>query len=172
MGTVRVHFYVDDVCAWQNLPLTYSSWHAGQSGKADRNGSEKGNALSISIECIMDGSGDEKDIKSRDNAARLAAHLLDTYGGELYTHNYWCNIRNGKQGSVDELNILDDGYKNCPVYLRRDWDGFKALVESYRVKNAETLYYVQVGAFKNYENAKNYLESVKKDYPEAFVKKA
>lgn len=30
MGTVRVHFYVDDVGAWQNLPIDYTSWHAWQ----------------------------------------------------------------------------------------------------------------------------------------------
>lgn len=170
MNSVRVHFYVDDVCAWQNLPLTYTSWHAGQSGKTDKNGSEKGNNLTISIECIMNGSGDAKDIKARDNAARLAAWLLDNYGGELYTHNYWCNIRNGKTGTIDQLNKLNDGYKNCPVYLRKDWDGFKKLVDSYREKPVEKLYYVQVGAFKSYENAKNYLETVKKDYPNAFIK--
>ena len=28
MKDVRVHFYVDDVCAWQNLPLSLSGWHA------------------------------------------------------------------------------------------------------------------------------------------------
>lgn len=177
MGTVRVHFYVDDVCAWQNLPLTYSSWHAGQSGKADAHGSEKGNNATISIECIMNGSGDEKDIKARDNAARLAAHLLDTAvnisgTGELYTHNYWCNVRNGKTGTVDELNKLNDGYKNCPVFIRPEWDNFKALVNSYRepVQTSQAKYYVQVGAFASKENAENYLKTVKKTYPDAFIK--
>lgn len=32
------------------------------------------------------------------------------------------------------------------------------------------LYYVQVGAFKSKENAEKYLETVKKDYPNAFIK--
>ena len=95
MGTVRVHFYVDDTGAWQDLPLEYSSWHAGHTGRSDATGSEKGNQLTISIECIMDGSGDGKDIKARDNAARLAAYLREKYGGELYTHNYRENIRSG-----------------------------------------------------------------------------
>lgn len=173
MGTVRVHFYVDDVGAWQNLPLTYQSWHAGQSGKADAYGSEKGNAQTISIEVIMNGSGDAKDQKAMDNAARLAAYLIDMYGGELYTHNYWCNIRNGRTGTIDQLNRANDGYKNCPIYIRKDWTKFTNLVNSYKqpkITTASPTYYVQVGAFKNYENAKNYLNSVKKDYPDAFIK--
>ena len=28
MKTVRVHYYVDSTCAWQNLPLSLSGWHA------------------------------------------------------------------------------------------------------------------------------------------------
>ena len=100
MGTVRVHFYVDDVGAWQNLPIDYTSWHAGQKGKADAYGSAAGNMQTISIECIMNGSGDKKDCQARDNAARLTAYLLDTYGGDLYTHNYWCNVRNEKQAAL------------------------------------------------------------------------
>ena len=30
MGDVRVHYYVDDKCAWQNLPLTLTGWHAAK----------------------------------------------------------------------------------------------------------------------------------------------
>ena len=175
MNTVRVHFYVDDAGAWQNLPLDYQSWHAGQNGKADANGSIAGNAQTISIECIMNGSGDEKDLKARDNAARIAAYLLEIYGGELYTHNYWCNVRNGRKGTVDELNKLNDGYKNCPIYIRPKWDDFKALVQNYRnpltpESDIKQMYYVQVGAFSSKANAEKYLESVKKDYPNAFIK--
>ena len=169
MNTVRVHLYVDSECAWLCLPLDYSSWHAGQSGKADRNGSGKGNGNTISVEVIMDGSRDEEDIKARDNAARLIAYLLKKYGGTLYTHNYWCNIRNGRKGTVDELNKLSDGYKGCPIYLRSEWDDFTALVNSYRFEKP-AMYYVQVGAFSSKANAEAFLKSVKKDYPNAFIK--
>lgn len=137
MRNVRVHFYVDDKGTWQNLPLDCQSWHAGHTGKADRNGSEKGNQQTISIECIMDGSKNSYSSKSRDNAARLAAYLLYINGftaNDLYTHNYWENIRNGKTGSIDHLNKTNDGYKNCPVYIRPQWDDFKKLVDDYIVK--------------------------------------
>ena len=176
MGTVRVTAYVDDVEAWICMPFDSPTWHAGQSGKKDANGSERGNYNTLSIECIMDGSGSAADLKARDNAARLAAYFLDTYGGELYTHNYWCNVRNGKKGTVDELNKLNDGYKKCPVFIRPKWDEFKALVRFYRKANTANpsdsgkMYYVQVGAFSVKENAEKFLEKVKKDYPNAFIK--
>ncbi|MEE0276201.1 MAG: SPOR domain-containing protein, partial [Oscillospiraceae bacterium] len=92
-----------------------------------------------------------------------------TYGGDLYTHNYWCNVRNGKKGSIEALNKLDDGYKNCTVYIRPKWDSFTELVKSYR-KNNTKLFYVQVGAFSSRENAEAYLAKVKKYYPGAFIK--
>lgn len=36
MNDVRVHYYVDDKCAWQNLPLNRAGWHAAD-GKGDGN---------------------------------------------------------------------------------------------------------------------------------------
>ena len=54
MRDTRVHYYVDNVCAWQNLPLTLSGWHA-----ADGNGN--GNRRTIAIECIMSSASNDKD---------------------------------------------------------------------------------------------------------------
>lgn len=104
MNDVRVHFYVDDICAWQNLPLTLSGWHAAD-------GSGCGNRKTISIEVI----GDSK--KAEQNAAKLAAYLLDKYNltveNGLFTHTHWLNVRDGKKGTIAELNIMKNSYKNC-----------------------------------------------------------
>ena len=42
MKDVRVHYYVDNVCAWQNLPHSLSGWHAAD-------GSGNGNRRTIAI---------------------------------------------------------------------------------------------------------------------------
>ena len=133
MKDVRVHFYVDDKCAWQNLPLDHQGWHAGQTGKKEANGSHIGNQATIAIECIMSGiKGYEK---SEDNCARLAAWLLysNRMGiDKLYTHNYWCNVRNGVEAATGESLITKpDGYKCCPVYIIPHWDKFTLNVKGY-----------------------------------------
>lgn len=170
MGTVRVHFYVDEAEAWQNLPLEWQSWHAGQKGKAEANGSHIGNQATISIEVIGSSA------KAEDNAARLIAWLMSQQGAgvdKLYTHNYWCNVRNGKKGTVDELNKLPDGYKGCPVYIRPHWDNFKAKVAEYlrELTEEKAVYRIQVGAFHSRKNAETYLANVKKAFPDAYIVK-
>ena len=57
MKDVRVHYYVDNVCAWQNLPLDLSGWHAVD-------GSDNGNHKTIAIECIMSSAYNANDQKS------------------------------------------------------------------------------------------------------------
>lgn len=143
MRDTRVHYYVDNVCAWQNLPLTLSGWHA-----ADGDGN--GNRRTIAIECIMSSAYNDKDKKSEDNCARLAAVLLKKYKlgiNALYTHNYWYSG------------------KYCPAYILPHWDKFKAKVQSYMNSgsSAKQLYRVrkswsdaksQIGAYSSLVNAK------------------
>ena len=176
MGTVRVHFYVDSVEAWQNLPLEQQSWHCGQRGRNDNAKSIYGNAQTISIECIMQ---NEKDIHSEDNAAKLIAYLLNQYNlsiDNLYTHNYWCNVRNGMSGTVDELNTRYDGYKGCPIFIRPHWYEFKTTVSNYmrqyKTVQPESQYIVveQLGAYSNKENADKLLKELKSTYPNKYFK--
>lgn len=141
MKDVRVHYYVDHKCAWQNLPLTLSGWHAAD-------GSGNGNRRTIAIECIMSGAYNDIDKASEDNAARLAAELLRTYGlsvDNLYTHTHWLNVRDGRKGTVDQLNTMKHPYKMCPLYILPHWQEFKAKVAAYMgnetdvtVKKSET----------------------------------
>lgn len=167
MNDVRVHYYVDNVCAWQNLPLNLSGWHAAD-------GSGNGNRRTIAIECIMSSAYNATDKKSEDNAARLAAALLKKYNlsiDHLYTHTHWLNVRDGKSGSVDYLNTAKNPYKMCPLYILPHWSAFKAKVQSYMnsgtsvstTPNTTQLYRVrkswsdaksQIGAFASLENAK------------------
>lgn len=167
MNDVRVHYYVDNTCAWQNLPLTLSGWHAAD-------GSGNGNRRTIAIECIMSSDYNSKDKKSEDNCAKLAAALLKKYNlsiDHLYTHTHWLNVRDGKSGSVDYLNTAKNPYKMCPLYILPHWSAFKAKVLSYmnsstsaattpttaqlyRVRKSWSDSKSQIGAFSSLENAK------------------
>lgn len=121
MSGVVVHYYVDDVGAWQNLRENEPGWHASD-GYGD------GNTRTIAVECIMDGTGSAQDLKARDNAARLIASILDRYGwtiDNLYTHNHW-------MGRADK--IVNGASKNCPIFLLPKYNDFKNLIKSYMKK--------------------------------------
>ena len=168
MNDVRVHYYVDNTCAWQNLPLNLSGWHAAD-------GSGNGNRRTIAIECIMSSAYNDRDKKSEDNAAKLAAALLKKYNlsiDHLYTHTHWLNVRDGKSGSVDYLNTAKNPYKTCPLYILPHWSAFKAKVQSYmntgtsvpttqlyRVRKSWTDAKSQIGAFASLDNAKKACKS-------------
>ena len=168
MNDVRVHYYVDNTCAWQNLPLNLSGWHAAD-------GSGNGNRRTIAIECIMSSAYNDRDKKSEDNAAKLAAALLKKYNlgiDHLYTQTQWLNVRDGKSGSVDYLNTAKNSYKMCPLYILPHWSAFKAKVQAYMKSGTSTtttqLYRVrkswsdaksQIGAFASLDNAKKVCKS-------------
>ena len=151
MNSSRVHFYVDDTGAWQNLkagtglcsadPVGSAevSWHSGDGSVATG-----GNMTSLSIEIIMNESAAHDQI-ARDNGARIAAWLLWKNGlavNALVTHTYWVNKSAGKTFSdVDEqcCNPIS-GKKWCPTYIfassnkqtaMKNWKEFKALVKGY-----------------------------------------
>ena len=167
MKDVRVHYYVDNTCAWQNLPHSLSGWHAAD-------GSGNGNRRTIAIECIMSSAYNVTDKKSEDNCARLAAALLKKYNldiNHLFTHTHWLNVRDGKSGTVDYLNTARNPYKMCPAYILPHWVAFKAKVQSYLNSGstpatptpAKQLYRIrktwadaksQIGAYSSLENAK------------------
>ena len=151
MGSARVHFYVDNNGAWQNLKAGTGKvaadpngsaevgWHAGDGSTKDG-----GNMTSIGIEIIM-GENSNNDVIAKENGAKLAAWLLWKHGltvDNLVTHTYWVNKTVGKKFSdVDEqCTNLIYGKKWCPYYIfnstnkataLKNWKAFKALVAKY-----------------------------------------
>lgn len=86
MGSVRVHYYVDENEAWQNLDEGEVGWHA-----ADGNYGP-GNSTTIAIEIIMDGTDAEYNRIAEDNGARLCAAILKRHGLDedaVYQHHDW-----------------------------------------------------------------------------------
>lgn len=151
MGSARVHFYIDDVGAWQNLkagtglckadPVGSAEvgWHAGD-GSADTGG----NMTSIGIEVIMNDTA-AHDAKAKDNGARVAAWLLFKHGltvDKLVTHTYWVNHALGYKFAdpdIQSTNMIF-GKKWCPQYIfastsetvaLANWKKFKTLVSGY-----------------------------------------
>ena len=151
MGSSRVHYYIDDVGAWQNLKAGTGlfaadpkgsaevGWHSGDYAYADG-----GNRTSLSIEIIMNDNA-EHDAKAKDNGARIAAWLLYVHGlsiDKLVTHTYWVNKASGKTFSdpdAQSTNLIS-GKKWCPYYIfasnnpqtaKKNWLAFKALVKKY-----------------------------------------
>lgn len=151
MGSSRVHFYIDDVCAWQNLkagtglcaadPVGSAEvgWHAG-----DGSVSDGGNMTTIGLEIIMSDTA-EHDAKAKDNGARVAAWLLWKHGltvADLVTHTYWVNKTAGKKFADVDKQCCNPvkGKKWCPYYIfgstnaetaLKNWKAFKALVKKY-----------------------------------------
>lgn len=151
MGSARVHYFTDDVAAWQNLkagtglfpndPVGCAevSWHSGDGSVATG-----GNMTSLSIEIIM-GETPEHDLIAKDNGARLAAWLLWKHGlpiDALVTHTYWVNKSAGNTFSDRDVQCCTPvkGKKWCPTYIfasnnptvaLKNWKAFKQLVKGY-----------------------------------------
>lgn len=151
MNSSRVHYFVDDVGAWQNLragtglfpadPVGKAevSWHAGDGSVQDG-----GNVTSLSIEIIM-GETAATDKIAYDNGARLAAWLLHKHGltvDNLVTHTYWVNKMAGKSLADKDAACTNpiSGKKWCPTYIfnsnnaataKKNWLAFVAVVKGY-----------------------------------------
>lgn len=152
MGSARIHFYVDDLGAWQNLKAGTGmckndpehsaevAWHAGDGSVIDG-----GNMTSLCLEIIMGSSESGQDAKARDNGARVAAWLLYKHGlkiDRLVTHTYWVNKAAGLSFADpdDQCTNRISGKKWCPSYIfgstnkttaKKNWQAFKALVNKY-----------------------------------------
>ena len=131
MRTVRVHYYVDDMCAWQNLDESMQNWSCAD-------GSGDGNATTIAIECIMKSPYDTESLKAMDNCARLPAYFCKKYNltvDDIYTHTYWLHMRDkdsvSKCGDKDKICTTRHSYKTCPLYIIPQWDKFLELVVKY-----------------------------------------
>lgn len=138
MGDTRIHYYVDDKCAWRNFDDSYTTWHAATGGQG------QGNCNTISIESIMRNQTDAVSVASMENTAKLIAWIFDQYGWtvekNLYTHNYWTNWKATGVMSTDldaqslkkcTSSTANPSGKYCPVYLLPQWEKFKALIKKY-----------------------------------------
>ena len=90
MNDARVHYYVDDINAWQNLREDEVGWHAGDGRKATG-----GNETTLSIEIIMDGSGSKED---------------RVYSGRAYYRPAYCRCAPPDRGAAEAGRCGQHGY--------------------------------------------------------------
>lgn len=150
----RVHYYVDDVEAWQNLAENEVGWHAGD-------GRGAGNETTVGIEILMCGAAVKNDAKAEDNGARLAAAILTRHGltvDQLYTHNHWMGLPD---------SILTGKPKNCPLYILPHWQDFKTKVKAYMARTDDPA----ITETKTPEQAAA-LDNTPREWEEKAVKKA
>jgi N-acetylmuramoyl-L-alanine amidase CwlA len=176
-SNVSADFTVDDTCAVQyngDIKNRYC-WHCGGSKYATKGGSLYGkctNANSIGVEiCSMNSTGKMQNANDRsysfteaavNNAVELVKQLMK-----------WYNIP-----PENVIRHYDVTGKPCPGIIgwnkesgsEAEWNKFKARIFEGSALPAKKMYYVQVGAFSSKTNAEKYLESVKKKYPNAFIK--
>jgi len=148
------HLAVDDQMGVQILPFNEIGLHAGDGLYGT------GNAHTIGIEICINRDGDIR--KAEDNAARLAAAIMNTYKVDaIYKHQ-------------------DHSGKYCPGKMLREgrWYDFVKLVRKYKDGMTtsdsgevyqDRYYRVQIGAFRVYANAKVLLRELKEKGYGAFI---
>ncbi|HAN43892.1 MAG TPA: N-acetylmuramoyl-L-alanine amidase [Ruminococcaceae bacterium] len=144
------HYTVDDSEIYHHLPDNEIAWHAGDGRKDDG-----GNISGIGIEICVNADGNFE--KAVLNAAMLTAKLIKENG---------LSIANVKQH-------YDFSGKNCPKELRQGdgWQGFLSLVQGFLSDDRQTLYRVQAGAFKSYENALEFKRQLNQKGIDCFIAK-
>lgn len=177
---VSSDFTVDDTSAVQYNPDIRNRycWHCGGSKYNTKGGSFYGkctNANSIGVEiCSTNSTGKMQAANDKSysfteaavaNAAELVLKLMSDYNipAERVIRHY------------------DVTGKPCPGIIgwnadsgsEAEWNRFKKMIggntTAVNMENTPR-YYVQVGAFSSKENADKFLSTVKKDYPNAFIK--
>lgn len=166
-------FIVDDASVVQynaDIKNRYT-WHCGGNKYSTKGGSLYGkctNANSIGIEvCSTNSTGKMQNANDKSysftaaavaNAAALVKQLMQEY-------------------DIPPENVVrhyDVTGKPCPgiVGWNAESGSESAWIEFKKSISADTSpkYYVQVGAFSSKVNAENFLATVKKDYPQAFIK--
>lgn len=127
----RTHYYISNIGAWKNLDDADMNWSCGDGTVGE------GNNGCISLEIIMGSKTDSADLKARDNGARIAAYILyknNLTVNNMYTHNYFLNIRNKVSGDYFKLCTTPTPTRNCPYYIVWDWEGFRKQVDNYVVE--------------------------------------
>lgn len=170
-----VHAFIDGITgiAYQTLPWEHRGWHAGDSANDTHIGIEMCEPASIKYK----NNSSYFDIIDRDNAVEVATRTYNT-AVELFAE--LCNkfsldpLRHGVIISHSEghkmgiaSNHADPEHLWKQLKLPYTMNTFRNDVAN-KMKN-ETIYRVQVGAFRNKTNAENYAQKLKEMGIDCFI---
>ena len=141
------HYTVDDTNIVKHFKEDVQCWHCGD-------GKGNGNLNSIGVEMCVNSDGDM--IKTVNNTVELVQYLMKKFNipiSNVVQHNKWSG-------------------KNCPMNMRSgkpiNWNTFIDKIKNNSNVN-NVLYKVQVGAFKEKQNAINLQNELKKKGYNSFI---
>ena len=142
MNDVRVHYYVDNTCAWQNLPHSLSGWHA-----ADGNCARLAAALLKKYNLGIDHLYTHTHwLNVRDGKSGSVDHLNTAKNSykmcPLYILPHWSQFKKKVQGYMN-AGSATSSTPSAP-----------AAKQLYRVRKSWSDAKSQIGAFSSLENAK------------------
>lgn len=170
-----VHAFVDanSGVVMQTLPWNFRGWHGGGSCNNTHIGVEMCESKHIKYTggakfSVIDKAKAQADARREYNSAvELFAYLCEAYAIDPET-GIVSHREGGKQGIAS--GHVDPEHYWHGLDLPYTMDGFRAAVKA-KVDKEDVIYRVQVGAFKNRAYAENYLATVQKVFPNAFITK-
>ena len=174
---VSADFTVDETAVVQyngDIRNRYT-WHCGGSKYNTKGGSLYGickNSNSIGIEiCSTNSTGKMQNANDKSYSFTDAA----VANAEWLVKKLMAEYNSPAERVVRHYDVTG---KPCPGIIgwnadsgsEAKWTAFKQAISGAAVSASAPKYYVQVGAFSSRKNAENYLDEVKKTYPDAFIK--
>ena len=172
-----VHAFVDanSGVIFQTLPWNFRGWHCGSGANGSANNTHCGIEMceskyikytSGASFTILDKTKAQEDARRTYNAAvELFAMLCETYAIDPLT-GIISHKEGGKQGIAS--GHVDPEHYWSGLGLDYTMDKFRCAVKA-KVDKEDTIYRIQVGAFRNRTYAEAYLAKVQADYPNAYI---
>lgn len=163
----------------QLLPWTMRGWHGGGTSNDTHIGVEMCEPACIKYTrgaafTCSDLTTARKNCETAYNSAvELFAYLCSKFGFDPLEDGVIVSHCEGHKRGIAS-NHGDPEHLWNGLGMAYTMDGFRKDVAAAIGKDSPALddkFYVQVGAFESEENARKYLETVKKDYPDAFIKR-
>lgn len=140
---VSFHVAVDDTQIVTGVPFTRNAWHAGDGANGF------GNRKTIGIEICYSLSGGERFLKAEKLAAKYIAYLMKQYGWGLdRIDDQRIGTHQNRSGKYCPHRSLDMGISRIYAMIKEE---YIAIIGT--STKSDSLYRVQLGAFKIKENA-------------------